>query len=846
MKKIKKRDFFKSLILIFLSFLSFIGLFRASSINTYAHNAYFISITIDEGRLEYVPTVIFDENSFFASSHRENDVGDFTSKTVNNDGTVKDFTVPKITYFGDNAMSEDDIEKKYKEIIIDIGNANGLTFSFPGIHSNLKNLKRHANDKDEEIAYFISERLVASLNDTLGWMMNVSGTKEKITPEQFKQISVDLANSVNSVARGTLATNTVTLGSETFTIRKLNDSEKNLIEENDKVTINDYVYISSSSGQSNIALVKVNKGYQNREDISAEYKKALKEKKDPEYLNWQYIVLQGNYQADVKGVTYSNISEITKPNGFEWFIVGLIKSTTGGLRLLLGLYPLNEVFFNTGSRSFTYYYGVMPKGWMSSARLLNFVCLILAFTVVGFALVKLIAKKQLSTINVSERVSLLEGFKNIFVAVFSLASFYILFHSLIRLNYYLVNIFKASSAFSQYIGDSAYMNASTLGAALISVAFFSITAYYNIAYVLRAFTIAGLYGIAPLAIVSIAFGGKYKTTFTNYMNILIGNIFMQSIQVIAVSLFTSISATNSLKTFELLTILVAFIPFTNMIRQNIFGLSGGITDQASGILSAGKNLVGGVVSGAVGGIVGGKIATKGGSMGGNSGGSSSDGSIQSSANTPMSSSKIGKIKDAMNGTPQTKGNDTIESGSRNLGGRKAKMAAETGKVLFNAGAGFMDAGAIVGSAATGDFSGVMKASKNLRNSSQSLVNHCKNIRSAFKNPELKEAGVKELYQGKENSTAIMDDNNGMFNDDELSMTDYNVNFKNMRDAFLGEGDFKSGGSREADRDNLIAFYKSKGINDIKKMDNKTVVNFSNKLYNNRNFNLKDILNLEEN
>lgn len=846
MKKIKKRDFFKSLILIFLSFLSFIGLFRASSINTYAHNAYFISITIDEGRLEYVPTVIFDENSFFAGTHRENDVGDFTSKTVNNDGTVKDFTVPKITYFGDNAMSEDDIEKKYKEII-DTGNANGLAFSFPGVHSNLKNEKRHANDKDEEIAYFISERLVASLNDTLAWMMNVSGTKEKMTPEQFKQFSVDLANSVNSVARGTLATNTVTLGSETFTIRKLNNSEKNLIEENDKVTINDYVYISSSSGQSNIALVKVNKGYQNREDISAEYKKALKEKKDPEYLNWQYIVLQGNYQADVKGITYSNISEITKPNVFESFIVALIKGATGSLRVLLGLYPLNEVFFNTGSRSFTYYYGVMPKGWMSSASLLNFVCLILAFTVVGFALVKLIAKKQLSTINVSERVSLLEGFKNIFVAVFSLASFYILFHSLIRLNYYLVNIFKASSAFSQYIGESEYMNASTLGAALISVAFFIITAYYNIAYVLRAFTIAGLYGIAPLAIVSIAFGGKYKTTFTNYMNILIGNIFMQSIQVIAVSLFTSISATNSLKTFELLTILVAFIPFTNMIRQNIFGLSGGITDQASGILSAGKNLVGSAVSGAVGGIVGGKIATKGGSMGGNSGGSSSDGSIQSSANTPMNSSKIGKIKDAMNGTPQTKGNDIIESGSRNLAGRKAKVAAETGKALFNAGAGLMNAGAIVGSTATGDYFGAMNASKNLRNNSQSMANHGKNIiRSAFKNPELKEAGVKELYQGKENSTAIMDDNNGMFNDDELSMTDYNVNFKNMRDAFLGEGDFASGGSREADRDNLIAFYKSKGINDIKKMDNKTVVNFSNKLYNNRNFNLKDILNLEEN
>ena len=52
---------------------------------------------------------------------------------------------------------------------------------------------------------------------------------------------------------------------------------------------------------------------------------------------------------------------------------------------------------------------------------------------------------------------------------------------------------------------------------------------------------------SSLAIVSIAFGGKYKTTFTNYMNILIGNIFIQSIQVIAVSLFTSISIQILLK-----------------------------------------------------------------------------------------------------------------------------------------------------------------------------------------------------------------------------------------------------------------------------------------------------------
>lgn len=835
---IKSKGLKKALTLMLLSVVTVGSVFSTNSIETHAHNAYYISIAIDEGRLQYVPTVIFEEVGWGSNSHRENDLGDFAEKTVGDNSQVKDFNIPSSI---DYSQDEDKIKDNYKEFVT--SGSKSLVFSFPGVHSNLFMEKRQANGKDEEIAYFVAERLVASFNDTMGWMMGLGGVKNTMKIEEFKNKSATLANKVNDVARGKLASGSITIGSETFTIKKLTDSK--LMPESDKTTIADYVYITSSKGDSNVALVKVNKGYQTRDDITDSYKASLKSYKDPQYINWQYVVLQGNYAADVKLITYSNIGEIIKPNAMELLLSGLIGALVSGLRTLLGFYELPDIFFNTGSRSLTYYYGVMPKNWMSSARLLNFVCLIIALTVIGFAIVKLIAKKQLSTINVSERISLLEGFKDILVTVFSIGGFYLIFGTLVRVNYYLVDVFRASSNFSSSIGDVSSMNAGYLAAALLNAAFFIITAYYNIAYTLRAFTLAGLYAIAPLAIVSIAFGGKYKTIYSNFMNLLIGNIFMQSIQAIAVALFTSITATNNLKTFELLTILVAFIPFTNMIRQNIFGLSGGITDQAGGILSAGKSMV----SGAVGGMVGGTIA-KGGGGGGSSSGKSGGGggsSVKDKATSPINSPNVaGKMKDMANGTPQTK--DTkdglLEGQNRQLGGnaqRALDIAKNTATGAIKAGAGVAAIGAATGFAATGDMSGVNQMANLGKDFIGSAGKSSSNVMSAIGNKELKQSGTKELYQGKESSTAIMDDKHGKFNDSSLNNTKYEEKFNQMRDAFLGQGAYGAGGALEGKRDEAIDHFKSKGIEDIKETNGQTAIKFSNDKYNDRNFNLKDII-----
>lgn len=832
---IKSKGLFKSLTLMLLGVVTVGSVFSTQSIETHAHNAYYVSIAIDEGKLQYVPTVIFEEVGWGSNSHRENDLGDFAEKTVGDNSQVKDFNIPSSI---DYSQDEDKIKDNYKDFVT--SGSKSLVFSFPGVHSNLFMEKKQANGKDEEIAYFVAERLVASFNDTMGWMMGLGGVKNTMKVEQFKNTSATLANKVNDVARGKLASSSITVGSETFTIKKLTDAK--LMPESDKTTIADYVYITSSKGDSNVSLVKVNKGYQTRDDITDSYKASLKSYKDPEYINWQYVVLQGNYAADAKLITYSNIGEIIKPNAMELLLATLLGALVSGLRTLLGFYTLPDIFFNTGSRSLTYYYGVMPKNWMSSARLINFVCLIIALTVIGFAVVKLIAKKQLSTINVSERVSLLEGFKDILVTVFSIGGFYLIFGVLVRLNYYLVDVFRASSSFSSSIGDVSSMNAGYLAAALLNVAFFIITGYYNIAYTLRAFTLAGLYAIAPLAIVSIAFGGKYKTIYSNFMNLLIGNIFMQSIQAVAVALFTSITATNSLKTFELLTILVAFIPFTNMIRQNIFGLSGGITDQAGGLLSAGKSMV----SGAVGGMVGGSIAKGGGSSSKSSSGGGS--SVKDKATSPTNSPNVaGKAKDIANGTPQTKDSKDglLEGNNRQLGGnaqRAIDIAKNTMGGVVKAGAGVAAIGAATGFAATGDMSGVNQMANLGKNMISSAGNSSKNVMSAIGNKELKQSGVKELYQGESSSTAIMDDSYGKFNDESLNLTDYEQKFNNMRDAFLGKGAYAPNGTKAGQRDADIQGYKDKGIQDIKEtMNGQTAVKFSNDRYNDRNFNLKDII-----
>ena len=836
----------KALTLTMLGIMTIGTVLGSTSINASAHNAYYLSVTIDEGNFRYVPTVVYEENDWVANSHREKDAGDFTSKTVaDKTSAVNSFTVPTIDYTKDEA----EIKKKYDEIIQPGDGDKGLAFTFPGLHSRGFAVgKRHANANDEEMVYFMSEFLVGSLNDSLSWMANKAGGYKKFTSQTMRNFSADLANKAESVLRGG-GTQSVTLGSQTFSISKgTNQDIAKPVE--GKTTINDYVVLKSSDGEEKYALARVNKGYQKRDDIPAEYKQGLKDYKDPEYLNWQYIVLQGNNLADVKNITFSSVNEIVKPGAFELAIGNMFSSLLGGLRNLLGLYPMEDVMLNGGSRNVGYYYGVMPKSWMNTASLLNFICQIIAWLVMGFAFVRMLFKRQLATMNIGERMSLMEGIKDIFLTGFLLAGFAIIFHTMIRVNYSLVEVFKSSSYFSSYIGTTQSMSTGVLASIVINFAFFFINAYFNFVYVLRAFTVTMLYGLAPLAIVTISFGGKYKSVFSNFMKELVANIFLQTFHAMCVALFTSVTATSQMRTFELITILIAFIPLTNLIRQGILGLPGGITDQASGLLSMGRS----VATGTVGGLIGGNIAKRG---GGGSGAGQGGIGINPNISRNLSSgntSKVGQMRDSLAGTPQVS-NASLRSGmtdgnggtvntagvSKHVAGTNTGAMRNIAKGFGQIGGSIASAGATIGFGAVGDKRGMEQFSSIGGSAIQGAKN---SFASAVSSPELTGAGAKDLYQNHENSTMVMNDTRGRFNSPEFEGSDYETNFNEMRDCFLGTGLYSDNGAKSQFRTDALKYYKSQGIQGLKENERgNTVIGFSNKMYDKKNFTLKDVANI---
>lgn len=864
MIKFKSKGFQKALSLSLLGLMTVGTVLQNTNITASAHNAYFLAVTIDEGNFRYVPTVVYEENDWFANSHRETELGDFTEKTVNKDSTVNSFNVPIIRYTSSSdgsllAMTDSEMETEYKTLITGGDGDKGLAFSFPGLHSRGFAVdKRHANGTDEQMAGFMSEYLVGSLNDTIAWVTNKAGGYKNYDSNTLKAFCADLSNKANTVMRNG-GIQSIVLGSSSFTLSKPSgdtDLKKAGVVEG-KTTIDDYVKIATvvaGKSEEKIALAKVNKGYQDRTDIPEDYKKALKEYRDPEFLNWQYIVLQANHSADVKKITFSSVNEIVKPGAFEVAVSNLMAGLLAGLRDLLGLYPMQDVMLNGGARDVDYYYGVMPKSWMNSSALLNVVCQIIAWSIMGFAFIKMLFKRQLSTMNIGERVSLMEGVKDLILTAFLLAGFYVIYHTMIRVNYALVDVFEASSYFSDSIGTTTNtLSGGTLSAIIINVAFFFINAYYNVAYVLRAFTVAMLYGLAPLAIVTISFGGKYKSIFSSFMKELVANIFMQTINAMCIAFFTSVTSTSQMRVFELFTVLLAFVPLNNFIRQNIAGLPSGITEQASGMVGLAR----GIGTATLSGLSGGKSRNGGGSGANSSGGNGINPNISRNLgnNTPVGSSPLSKAKDMLNGNTQksfpgessTSATQEMDNqiSARHVGstGLKSHLpsAKDFGKGAFNAGMAIANAGAMIGSVAIGDKRGSEEFAKNFSNNVGGIRN---SMLSSLSSPELKNAGGKDLYEGTDYSYMIMDDEEGNFNDSSLNDTEYEDNYQEMRNCFLGEGDYAEGGSKEHLRDKGINYYNSQGINDVIKGKNgKTTVKYSNDVYKNRNWKPSDVINV---
>lgn len=686
-KKDKSRGRLKSLSKVILGIMTVATL--SAPIQAFAHNAYFLGITVDTGGNKYMGTVAYDDNSMKANNHKEAKIGGFYKDNVL-DGS---FTIPEVDLkkMGDGSKSSYNLET---------GNGDkALIYTFPSIHTRALTggCATDASSKDMDRAYWVNDTLVGSLNDAIQFVMNNSDYKQSSSTENTTQKFMNLAVKM-STAGGTVMSSggsaTFEFNAKTFTVTKGYDKPaKGLVP-------GDYIKISADKVPATPFVYDVPKGYYDEtgsdqvhkdaqplnSSLPEEYKTKIKtDKLDVEYLSWKHIVLQGNYNYVVNGTSYSKVTEILKPDKFTQAINDLLNNIVGSIRSILGLYSLQELMLNQGVRSSSYYYGIMPNSWYISSVTLHYVCQAIAWSLIIGALVKLLIQRNFASINTSMRVNLMEGIQNILLTGFLLTLIIPLFSILASLNARLVNVFGHASLYIDIFGSSNGTTSGLIGGIILNILYFVIMCYFNFIYIVRGITVALLFGTAPLFVCSIAFGGKYKQLFGNFLKELVTNIYLQTFHAICLAFFATVSIGGSARGIESIVLIYSFIPLTQFFRTNLMGLSGDAGDKIAGnALSTGASLATGFISGATMGNKQGKAGSGAGAGAGGSaktqGANSMGGGIQTKSSDKLRS----KADNTPPGRPGGNGAVSSNIGVEDNGGAIRPLSGDAKDTIPNA------------------------------------------------------------------------------------------------------------------------------------------------------------------
>lgn len=619
----------KQIILTFLFVIFFLVL---SSNKVYANDAYFLAVTIDDASNCYRGEIITETGK----KHREADIAGFSNYFTNDHIMDSKKKLP--------TMPTDDTSDIAKYYGVDAtGDINKMYFTFPPIHSlGWFKEKVDASDKDLALAQRVVDYPLAGLNDAISFIITNTGWEKNESKESIRDIGMHLGNYDTSF----------TVNGKTV-IAKYPHHNETISQAKDisniGITKDDWMQLTVDGNTRNTQffVYQCNKGYYYADATTAkndplyymsssrynEYTEKLANSNEPKKMTWRMLVLQGNFNYD-NGTSYSSITNISAPSEFESVLTGLMNTIVNQIRTFLGLYSIDELMTNNGQRDSLYNLGMFPNTWTDSAILVHIICQMIAWALIGFSIVKMLWKKQLSTMNVSEKISLQEGIKNLILCGMLLGSFTLVFNFLARLNYRLVDLFTASTTSVNM--STAAGASSTFGGVLVSLLVLGLTIYFNFYYIVRAVQLAILYGIAPLCIYTLSLGGKVAGTFTTFMKELLGNLFTQSIHALCIAFFSNVFISGNTRAFEQIVIMYSFIPIGNFIRKKVFGLEDGVAGQATQLAQGAVSSIGAGIAGKASDKLNGS-KSGGGKSGGKSGGSgSSDSSLNQAIDNKVS------------------------------------------------------------------------------------------------------------------------------------------------------------------------------------------------------------------
>ena len=700
MKKISKTKNSNLLVKVMVMLMAVMVIFSAlAPMKASAHSAYFVAVTLNEADARYEPMILFDNDYWNQRhhSHRESKVGYF--------GEYKYTSValPEMKNPTPTTVEQALKDTKDKKYVVGGSKNAHLIFSFPGYHGT-KNVD--ATSKDMARAEWVSTTMVQSLNDAISFVAQKSGKK----PNKYElmYLGTNLANYGYVSGTNSFKYNGMTvkvtgqhkLVDETKFTKAQKDALKRTPVNELKgkvagVNSDGYAKITVSGGgvteESRVFVSKVPKGYKYNQPLYSSLPRELqindynpndsKAKQDKNYkdvhgfsedvkaLTWKHVVLQAHYSFSANGITYDKVGEILKPNKVEQLFTEMGEGFLLMLRTMLGLHSFTELMLNEGVRGGGgYFLGIMPTAWLDSASILHWTSMALSWLLLMFAFVKVLALRNLAAINIAKRVDMVDGIKNLIVVGFALMLFNPIFYALANFNWLLVDVMKNTSHVTSSFGTTA-PGAGLLAKLLINFAYLIMEIYFNFIYISRGIIVAILYGVGPLFVVSIAFGGKYAQIFSNYVRELVGTIYMQTFHAILVAFFASVTIFGGVRLFEQLVVLFAFIPLTKFFREAI-GVGGGLTDIA-----------GAGAFGAVGDMA--KMGTKSMRQSGGKFSSNLKSSKQSGSNAPMtqmkSSSNFTNGNGASGGGDMAKVDNTSSSTMANQAGQGGFMKQQMSK-----------------------------------------------------------------------------------------------------------------------------------------------------------------------
>lgn len=709
---------------IFIIF--FIMFFILNSIQASAHSAYYLQITYDEGSYTFSSEILMDNEGSSENVHIETEAGNYLKYIKDNIGGSE---TPWSEYIAGVDGSSYDVSSTIANLdsAIGEGNERSLYYTFPPIHivkgfwvkdDNEEDLGLgddvgNANSKDMDLAYRINDNVVQDFNMLLENI--VSTHTKKPDSRKFLVFATELANKAWNVSTGAADSATLTYdlsklsddgtGTTTIKLSRVTKASKEWKDVENIAPLEYWSYLKVQINEEDPDLVAafVDKGYcqhgateeynakaipsyEHRDNRSKSYRTAcatgskdggsLAEARDFEWFGWKSIVLQADHLLVTKDMSASNSTELADEDSFGHSFAKQATKVYTGIINVLGLDSMEELMLNRGRIGNRTYMGLFPKTWLPVLNFVNILLQLIVWSLLAFSITRLLFKRSLATMNIGEKINLMEGMKNIIVSAIVMGIWPLFFTMMGRLNYFIVQMFGAISPFSETFSMSM------IGFNLLSIVtafyIFGMTFYFNLMYIIRAITISFLYALAPLFIYTISLGGKTSSYFSIYLKELVGHIYLQSFHALMLSFFSYLTKAGVGTTSQIFgfnhwlvkwVLIYSFIPISNFVRNNIFQMGDGVMNTLAA--SHQDRLKGGKKYGADEAEREMGATSGGGSKGGGGGGfpGTSDAALAKNKSTLGT---INQIKSSSSARPD-EGNDANEKKYGDRGSRARKV-----------------------------------------------------------------------------------------------------------------------------------------------------------------------------